>query len=70
VTPVYEFQVTATYTYRVTAEELQRYYDTVDPVSAALIDERNYNDIPYLLGEEVSQNRPDDFKVLVKARKL
>lgn len=64
-----EFQVTVTYTYQVSDADLAKYYDTTDLVEAALIDERNYNDDPRLLCDDLTGPR-DDFKVLVKARKL
>lgn len=64
-----EFTVTVTWTYRVSDEELEKFYFTDDPEEAGRADEKNYYDYPDLLAEELSGTRPDGYRVTVRPRK-
>lgn len=50
------FTVTLRLSYTKTDEELAKYYDTLDIVEAAAIDQKNYLDEPEFLTEDIAQN--------------
>lgn len=64
-----KFTVVVTWSYTMSDEDLQRYYDTSDLEAAALIDETNYTQEPGLIGEEISLALPEDLKIQVLAHK-
>lgn len=64
------FTVTITYHYDVDNETLVRDYDTIDLDEAALIDERNMENMHYTIGEDINCGLAQNVQVHVKAERL
>lgn len=63
------FTVTVTYSYDVSDKNLVSDYQTIDLDEAALIDERNLENMPYYIGEEIAGG-VDNLQIHVKAERL
>lgn len=64
-----KFTVTLTYEYYKSEEDLERFYDTTDLEEAAAIDQKNFEDEPEFIVEDLNQNRRP-FTVTVKAEEV